>query len=253
MSQPFDVAALAATYANKSPQDILKLAFEHFGDDLWISFSGAEDVVLVDMAWKLNKQVKVFSLDTGRLHPETYRFIDQVREQYNLPIEILSPDRAKLDPFVKEKGLFSFYEDGHEECCGVRKVVPLRKTLLGYRAWITGQRKDQSPTRAHVATAQIDPAFSSENGALLKLNPLANWSSAQTWAYIRANGVPYNELHDRGFVSIGCEPCTRPTNPGQHEREGRWWWEEASIKECGLHSVAPGTPSPLHTGNNGHK
>lgn len=103
MSQPFDVAALAATYANKSPQDILKLAFEHFGDDLWISFSGAEDVVLVDMAWKLNKQVKVFSLDTGRLHPETYRFIDQVREQYNLPIEILSPDRAKLDPFVKER------------------------------------------------------------------------------------------------------------------------------------------------------
>lgn len=176
MSQPFDVAALAATYANKSPQDILKLAFEHFGDDLWISFSGAEDVVLVDMAWKLNKQVKVFSLDTGRLHPETYRFIDQVREQYNLPIELLSPDRAKLDPFVKEKGLFSFYKDGHGECCGIRKIEPLRRKLAtvsaGYRpaprpeprhpqpGGGTGNRQRFLHARAH--PLQIQPAGADE-------------------------------------------------------------------------------------------
>ncbi len=150
MSQPFDVAALAATYANKSPQDILKLAFEHFGDDLWISFSGAEDVVLVDMAWKLNKQVKVFSLDTGRLHPETYRFIDQVREQYNLPIELLSPDRAKLDPFVKEKGLFSFYKDGHGECCGIRKIEPLRRKLATASAGLPAS----AATRAQAPAAR---------------------------------------------------------------------------------------------------
>ncbi|KPW90160.1 Phosphoadenosine phosphosulfate reductase, partial [Pseudomonas syringae pv. coryli] len=145
MSQPFDVAELATTYANKSAQDILKLAFEHFGDELWISFSGAEDVVLVDMAWKLNKNVKVFSLDTGRLHAETYRFIEQVREHYKIEIEIVSPDHSKLEPFVKEKGLFSFYRDGHGECCGIRKIEPLRRKLSGVSAWATGQRRDQSP------------------------------------------------------------------------------------------------------------
>ncbi|EPM70473.1 phosphoadenosine phosphosulfate reductase, partial [Pseudomonas syringae pv. actinidiae ICMP 18886] len=138
MSQPFDVAELATTYANKSAQDILKLAFEHFGDELWISFSGAEDVVLVDMAWKLNKNVKVFSLDTGRLHPETYRFIEQVRDHYKIDIEIISPDQRALEPFVKEKGLFSFYRDGHGECCGIRKIEPLRRKLSSVKAWATG-------------------------------------------------------------------------------------------------------------------
>ena len=138
MNHPFDVAEAAASYASKSAQDILKLAFEHFGDDLWVSFSGAEDVVLVDMAWKLNKNVKVFSLDTGRLHPETYRFIDQVRNHYGIQIEILSPDAETLQAMVKEKGLFSFYQDGHSQCCGIRKTAPLRKktfasTRLGNR------------------------------------------------------------------------------------------------------------------------
>ena len=237
MSQPFDVAALAATYASKSPQDILKLAFEHFGDDLWISFSGAEDVVLVDMAWKLNKQVKVFSLDTGRLHPETYRFIDQVREHYSLPIEILSPDHSKLEPFVKEKGLFSFYKDGHGECCGIRKIEPLRRKLATVSAWATGQRRDQSPgTRSQVAALEIDGAFSTAAHTLYKFNPLAQMTSEEVWGYIRMLELPYNSLHERGFISIGCEPCTRPVLPNQHEREGRWWWEEATQKECGLHA-----------------
>lgn len=127
MSQPFDLPALASSLADKSPQDILKAAFEHFGDELWISFSGAEDVVLVDMAWKLNRNVKVFSLDTGRLHPETYRFIDQVREHYGIAIDVLSPDPRLLEPLVKEKGLFSFYRDGHGECCGIRKIEPLKR------------------------------------------------------------------------------------------------------------------------------
>ncbi len=148
MSHPFDVAELAAVYASKSPQDILKLAFEHFGDELWISFSGAEDVVLVDMAWKLNKNVKVFSLDTGRLHPETYRFIDQVREHYGIAIEVLSPNAETLQALVKEKGLFSFYKDGHGECCGIRKIAPLRNKLATVKAWATGQRRDQSPVPA---------------------------------------------------------------------------------------------------------
>ncbi|MEK8080244.1 phosphoadenylyl-sulfate reductase [Pseudomonas sp. XK-1] len=237
MSHPFDAAELATTYANKSPQDILKLAFEHFGDELWISFSGAEDVVLVDMAWKLNKNVKVFSLDTGRLHPETYRFIDQVREHYGITIEVLSPEAAALQAMVKEKGLFSFYKDGHGECCGIRKTAPLRRKLATVKAWATGQRRDQSPgTRSQVAVVELDAAFSTPENTLYKFNPLAQMSSEDVWAYIRMLEIPYNSLHERGFISIGCEPCTRPVLPNQHEREGRWWWEEATQKECGLHA-----------------
>jgi phosphoadenosine phosphosulfate reductase len=237
MSHPFDAAELAVTYANKSPQDILKLAFEHFSDELWLSFSGAEDVVLVDMAWKINKNVKVFSLDTGRLHPETYRFIDQVREHYNISIDILSPEVAALEPFVKEKGLYSFYKDGHGECCGIRKTAPLRRKLATVKAWATGQRRDQSPgTRSQVAVVEIDGAFSTADNTLYKFNPLAQMSSEDAWAYIRMLELPYNTLHERGFISIGCEPCTRPVLPNQHEREGRWWWEEATQKECGLHA-----------------
>ena len=237
MSHPFDVAELAATYASKSPQDILKLAFEHFGDELWLSFSGAEDVVLVDMAWKLNKNVKVFSLDTGRLHPETYRFIEQVREHYGIAIEVLSPYATALEALVKAKGLFSFYKDGHEECCGVRKIAPLRRKLATVKAWATGQRRDQSPgTRSQVAVLELDKAFSTAEHSLYKFNPLAQMSSEEVWAYIRMLEIPYNPLHERGYISIGCEPCTRPVLPNQHEREGRWWWEEATQKECGLHA-----------------
>jgi phosphoadenosine phosphosulfate reductase len=237
MSHPFDVAELAATYASKSPQDILKLAFEHFGDELWLSFSGAEDVVLVDMAWKLNKNVKVFSLDTGRLHPETYRFIEQVREHYGIAIEVLSPDATALEALVKAKGLFSFYKDGHEECCGVRKIAPLKRKLATVKAWATGQRRDQSPgTRSQVAVLELDQAFSTAQHSLYKFNPLAQMSSEEVWTYIRMLEIPYNPLHERGFISIGCEPCTRPVLPNQHEREGRWWWEEATQKECGLHA-----------------
>jgi phosphoadenosine phosphosulfate reductase len=237
MNHPFDVAEAAAHYAGKSPQDVLKFAFDHFGDDLWISFSGAEDVVLVDMAYKLNKNVKVFTLDTGRLHPETYRFIEQVREHYGIPIEILTPEREQLEAMVKEKGLFSFYRDGHGECCGIRKIAPLRRKLTTVRAWATGQRRDQSPgTRSQVATVEIDSAFSTPDNTLYKFNPLAQMTSEEVWAYIRMLELPYNSLHERGFVSIGCEPCTRPVLPNQHEREGRWWWEEATQKECGLHA-----------------
>lgn len=236
MMNAFNWEQLAAEYASKSPKDILKLAFEHF-DELWISFSGAEDVVLLDMAWRINKSVRVFSLDTGRLHPETYRFIDKVREFYKLEIELLTPDYQKLEPFVKEKGLFSFYKDGHSECCGIRKIEPLRRKLANVQAWVTGQRRDQSPgTRSHVPVLELDKAFSTEAKPLYKFNPLAQMSSKEVWDYIRMMEIPYNSLHAKGFISIGCEPCTRSVLPNQHEREGRWWWEEATQKECGLHA-----------------
>lgn len=235
MSHPeFDVENLAAEYASKSPQQILQLAFDHF-DDLWVSFSGADDIVVLDMAWKINPDIKVFTLDTGRLHPETYRFLEQVRKHYGIQIEVLSPDYQALEAYVKEKGLFDFYESGHGECCGIRKIAPLRRKLSGVAAWVTGQRKDQSPTRTKVPVIEVDSAFGTPQRPLIKFNPLANYTSEDVWNYIRMLEIPYNSLHERGFVSIGCEPCTRPVLPNQHEREGRWWWEEATQKECGLH------------------
>jgi len=143
---------------------------------------------------------------------------------------------------VRFRSYFSFYQDDHKECCSIRKVGPLRNKLATLDGWITGQRHDQSPgTRTEVPVIQIDQAFSRSDNNLLKFNPLANWSSAQVWQYIRDNDVPYNALHEQGFISIGCEPCTRPVLPNQHEREGRWWWEEATQKECGLHSEANAT------------
>jgi phosphoadenosine phosphosulfate reductase len=232
-----NLAAVAAEYANKAPGEIIGLAIREYAPDVAISFSGAEDVVLVDMASKVGGKFRVFSLDTGRLHPETYQFLDKVRERYGIPVEVFCPQPEPLQKLVREKGLFSFYRDGHKECCGVRKVEPLVRALKPLHAWVTGQRRDQSPgTRAEVPVVQLDPTFGSPEKPLVKFNPIANWTSKQVWAYIREHDVPYNSLHERGFVSIGCEPCTRPVNPGQHEREGRWWWEEETMKECGLHA-----------------
>jgi phosphoadenosine phosphosulfate reductase len=231
-----DIQTLQTELQNKNPRIILKKALELF-DNIAISFSGAEDVVLIDMAVKIRPDIQVFSLDTGRLHPETYRFIEKVRKHYGIAIEVLSPDRELLDKLVKTKGLFSFYEDGHHECCGIRKVEPLKRKLAHLDAWITGQRKDQSlDTRQHIPEAQIDTAFSTPEHTLIKFNPLLNWTSAQVWDYIEAYQVPFNELHQKGYISIGCEPCTRPVLPNQHERTGRWWWEDAAKKECGLHA-----------------
>jgi phosphoadenosine phosphosulfate reductase len=242
-SLPFDTKAMAVQYAERAPQDVLRLALESF-DRIAVSFSGAEDVVLVDMAAKIRPAVSVFCLDTGRLHPETYRLLDRVRDRYQLTIEAMFPDAAAVEKLVREKGLFSFYRDGHKECCAIRKVLPLRRKLATLDAWITGQRRDQSPgTRAAIPVVETDGAFSTPERALVKFNPLANWTSAQVWRYIRDHDVPHNELHLRGFVSIGCEPCTRPVLPNQHEREGRWWWEEETIKECGLHAGNVGKPA----------
>lgn len=232
-----EIDTWAAENAELDPQEILATAFGEFSPSVGVSFSGAEDVVLIDMSIKLGADFRIFSLDTGRLHPETYRFLERVREHYGVAVQVFFPRANAVETFVQEKGLFSFYRDGHKECCGLRKVEPLRRALEGLAAWVTGQRRDQSPsTRARVPVAEIDPTFTSNGGPLIKFNPLANWSSQQVWNYIRENEVPFNPLHERGFVSIGCEPCTRPVLPWQHEREGRWWWEDATKKECGLHA-----------------
>jgi len=230
-----NLAQIQSKYVAKSPSQILEYALSKF-DNIAISFSGAEDVVLIDMAAKITQNLQVFSIDTGRLHSETYQFLEQVRQHYDINLEILFPDAQQVEELVKEKGFFSFYEDNHKQCCGIRKVRPLRRKLATVDAWITGQRKDQSPdTRANIPVIQQDTAFSTEDHQIIKFNPLANWTSEQVWQYIRHFKVPYNPLHTKGFVSIGCQPCTKAVLPNQHEREGRWWWENSADKECGFH------------------
>lgn len=203
------------------------------------SCSGAEDVALIEYAKLTSRPFRVFSLDTGRLNAETYQFFDAVEKHYGIHIEYMFPDAVEVQALVRGKGLFSFYDDGHQECCRVRKVRPLRRALKGLCAWITGQRKDQSPgTRAEIPVVQVDPTFEGVDGgigSLVKWNPVANMEGQDIWTFLRALNVPVNSLHSQGYVSIGCEPCTRPVLPGQHEREGRWWWEDSKAKECGLH------------------
>ncbi|KAK9706406.1 hypothetical protein RND81_07G122000 [Saponaria officinalis] len=234
-----DYEKLAKELENASPLEIMDNALAHFGNDIAIAFSGAEDVALIEYAKLTGRPFRVFSLDTGRLNPETYRFFDEVEKHYGIHIEYMFPDAVEVQALVRNKGLFSFYEDGHQECCRVRKVRPLRRALKGLRAWITGQRKDQSPgTRSEVPVVQVDPVFEGLEGgvgSLVKWNPVANVDGKDVWNFLRAMNVPVNSLHAQGYVSIGCEPCTRPVLPGQHEREGRWWWEDAKAKECGLH------------------
>lgn len=251
-SPPADAAAIRAwvdakaeEWAKAPPVLIVREALATFGKKLSISFSGAEDVLLIEYARQASVPFRVFSLDTGRLHPETYRFFDRVQQHYGIKIEYCFPDTVQVESLVRTKGMFSFYEEGHGECCSIRKVGPLNRELSGLSAWMTGQRRDQSPrTRQSLAVVEVDEAHLGAGGVpLVKFNPLAARSSADVWDAIRAFDVPFNALHERGFVSIGCEPCTRAVMPGQHEREGRWWWEEATKKECGLHADADDTPT----------
>lgn len=213
------------------PEAIVREAFERF-ERVSVSFSGAEDILLVDTVMRVQPDANVFTIDTGRLHPETYEFIEETRKRYGNPIEILYPDAIQVEALVRAKGLFSFFEDGHHECCAIRKVAPLKRKLMEVDAWITGQRRDQSPTRTNIDIVEL---YEDGPRAIVKFNPFAHWSRERLWTEIEIRGLPYNALHDQGYVSIGCEPCSRPTLPHEHERSGRWWWEDAYDKEDGLH------------------
>ena len=229
-------AEARAAVADRDPPAIVDWALSQHGATCAIAFSGAEDVVLIDMAKESGHEFSVFTLDTGRLHPETYQFLDTVRRHYDVTIDVAFPESGAVGALVRTKGLFSFYEDGHQECCQIRKVKPLQRILEPYHAWMTGQRSDQSPeTRSQLQLVESAAPPPGRSGPSLKFNPLANWSSGQVWDYIHTHNVPYNPLHARGFRSIGCAPCTRAVLPEQHERDGRWWWERADHKECGLH------------------
>ncbi|MEN9315196.1 MAG: hypothetical protein RIS35_1589 [Pseudomonadota bacterium] len=198
---------------------------------------GAEDMVLLDLVDRLELKVDAFTLDTGRLHEETYALMDATRRRYRTPVRVMFPDAAQVEAFVATHGINGFRDgiDARKACCRIRKLEPLARALQGHDLWITGLRREQSPTRAAVEVLARDHA----NG-LMKLNPLADWTSRDVRDYVAAFSVPVNALHDQGFPSIGCAPCTRAIAPGEDERAGRWWWEQPLQRECGLHMTPDG-------------
>ncbi len=217
----------------RTAEEIIRWAADTFGPGIKMASSfGAEDVVVIDMIARVAPEIRVFTLDTGRLHDETYEVMQRVRERYDIVLEVAFPEREAVERLVREKGFYSFREsvDSRRECCQVRKVEPLRRALSGTKAWMTGLRRDQAVTRSDTPAVEWD-----EGNELLKVNPLVDWTNEQVWEYVRARQVPYNRLHDQGFPSIGCAPCTRAIQPGEDIRAGRWWWELPENKECGLH------------------
>jgi phosphoadenosine phosphosulfate reductase len=229
-----EVAAQAAQLAGAEPQSVLAWALARFGKRLAIASSfSIEDCVVIAMAHKIDPTVRVFALDTGRLPEETYMTAERVRAKYGIEIEWQFPDRVAVETLERTKGLYSFRDslDERHECCGIRKVVPLGRALGDLDAWVTGLRREQSVTRTVTPEVELDE----EHGGLGKLNPIIAWTTEQVRAYADEHRVPIHPLHDRGYPSIGCAPCTRAVAPGDHPRAGRWWWENPENKECGLH------------------
>jgi phosphoadenosine phosphosulfate reductase len=214
-------------------QDSLRAIARDFAPAAFASSLSAEDMVLTDVIAREHLPIGIFVLDTGRLHAETLVLLQEVRKRYSaIEVQIYGPDSGAVDAYVRVHGRDAFYGsvELRQRCCEIRKVEPLKRALAGKRAWITGQRREHSVTRSELRLREHDAVHGVE-----KFNPLAAWTEAEVWSYIRAHGVPYNRLYDQGYRSIGCAPCTRPVLPGEDLRAGRWWWERAKAKECGLH------------------
>ena len=218
-----------------SAESILRWAFDTFSQQIALACSfQAEESVLIDMMHRQRgSDFRIFTLDTGRLNQETYDCMDAIRARYGVSIEVYFPDALKVQDMVRARGLNFFYNSIEERklCCAVRKVEPLNRALKGLAAWMTGLRREQAVTRAAVGRVEVDK----DHDGMLKINPLVEWSHDQVWQYIRDRNVPFNRLHNQGYPSIGCAPCTRAVNPGEDLRAGRWWWENPDTKECGLH------------------
>lgn len=218
---------------NATPEEILQYFLPKHGTRIALASSlGLEDQVLTDMAVKVNRDVRVFTIDTGRLFPECYQLIDRTNDKYDIKIEVYSPDHTGVETYVREHGVNAFYQsvELRKACCRCRKIEPLLRALSTLDVWICGLRASQAVTRTNIDVVEWD-----SNNGLIKVNPLAKWSEEDVWRYIKENHVPYNKLHDQGFPSIGCQPCTRAIQPGEDIRAGRWWWEDPEHKECGLH------------------
>lgn len=226
-------------FESEAPETVLAWALEKWGADLGFCTSfQAEGMVLIDMASKLSADLRVFTIDTGRLHQETYTFMDQVRSHYGIDIQVYFPDLLQVESMVSAHGPNLFYEstDSRATCCQVRKVAPLRRALEGLDAWVVGLRRDQGERRQNIRKVEPDH----EHGGIAKISPLADWTHDQVWSYIKTHDVPQHPLYAEGYASIGCAPCTRAIQPGEDQRAGRWWWEADTHKECGLH-YAPET------------
>ena len=228
-----NIEQLNQQFEGQSPEAVIQYFLSEYSGKIALSSSlGIEDQVLTDMIVKADKSTRIFTLDTGRLFPETYSLIDKTNIKYDIHLEVLFPDYMEVEKMVKEEGINLFYKgiDQRKACCRVRKLDPLKRAFQGLEVWICGLRKEQSITRQAVQLIEWD-----ENNGLIKLNPLIHFTEDQVWDYIKKNHVPYNKLHDQGFPSIGCQPCTRAIQPGEDIRAGRWWWENPDQKECGLH------------------
>jgi len=215
-------------------RSLLERIAADFSPAVFASSLAAEDMVITDLILRAKLPITIFTLETGRLHAETVGMIDRIRETYAYEVVLYKPEAAAVASYVAANGLNAFYDsiEMRKECCRIRKVEPLKRALTGKQAWITGQRRAQSTTRSELAMQEHDAAH-----GLQKFNPLADWSEDDVWHYIRSHQVPYNPLHEKGYPSIGCEPCTRAIEPGEDIRAGRWWWESPDSKECGLHVV----------------
>jgi thioredoxin-dependent adenylylsulfate APS reductase len=256
------IHAAADRFEHADADELLQWALERFHPRMAISAAGGVDgLALIDMAWRIDPRVRVFTLDTGRLPPETYTLFEEVRDRYGINVEFEFPDREQVERMMFASGPNLMYRsvDDRIRCCDLRKVEPLKRKLATLDAWVSGLRRDQWKTRKNVAKVELDR----DHGGIVKLNPLADWSAEDVWDYVRKNDVPYHELFDHGYTSIGCAPCTRPVQPGEDERAGRWWWEQDTDKECGIHcsvqllgsmsdreradSVAPAEPAASDT------
>lgn len=228
------IEKLNAELRGKSSVEILNHVIELFkGRIIFASSLGAEDQVLTHMLINIDPEFRIFTLDTGRLFPETYELIDRTNSRFKMKMEIFFPDYREVEKMVTEKGINLFYEriENRKQCCHIRKIVPLHRALEGNDAWITGLRREQSVTRNNNALIELDE----NNHGRIKINPLIDWTEEQVWDYIAKYNIPFNPLHKKGFPSIGCQPCTRAIQPGEDVRAGRWWWELPESKECGLH------------------
>lgn len=234
------VATANAELDSAPPEQVLAWAFERLGRVAIVASFQAESSVLIDMACRLKPGVEVITLDTDRLPPETTQLIDVFRDRYPIELRVITPHSGEVRTMTQQHGVDLFYRsaDLRRQCCDVRKSRPLARALEGVDAWVTGLRREQSSSRADAQVVALD----AEHGGIVKLAPLAHWSHAQVWDYIRSHSLPYHALYEQGYTSIGCAPCTRATQPGDDARAGRWWWETDEVKECGLHpwSSAPG-------------
>lgn len=221
-------------FSGKNPEEVLKYFLEEYRGHIGLASSlGIEDQVLTAMMCKIDSSALIFTLDTGRLFPETYSLIERTNMTYGIKVRLFFPDFREVEKMVSEHGVNLFYEsEGNRRmCCHVRKLEPLKRAFTGLKVWVCGLRREQSVTRTGNQVVEWDEA-----NRMLKVNPLIDWTEEQTWEYIKKQGVPYNALHDKGFPSIGCQPCTRAVKPGEDIRAGRWWWESPDHKECGLHN-----------------